>query len=78
MQDEWLVDLKKNIATHVTGFTVAVEGDPRSPIGVMPGRFPEGLSALDQATLLRTGLKAIMDMAANTPRRPRLKLRSVD
>ena len=56
----WSVDLTENSATHTSGFTIVIEGSPLSPMGVNPGRFPEGLSAVQQATLLRSGLEAMM------------------
>lgn len=59
----WDVDLSINSATHCSGFTIVVEGDPSSPMGVKPGKFPENMTAIDQATLLRSGLEALAKSA---------------
>ncbi|WP_188150555.1 hypothetical protein [Teredinibacter waterburyi] len=63
--DAWNVDLRTLSAFHSTGFRIAVEGDPLQPMGVFPSHFPEGLSAVDQACLLRCGMKAIKKAALN-------------
>ncbi len=59
----WNVDLGSSSATHASGFTIVIDGSPLSPMGVNPGKFPEGLSAVQQATLLRNGLEALMSAA---------------
>ena len=64
--DAWSVDLESGSAVHATGFKIIVEGDPANPMGVNPGRFPEGLSAVQQATLLRCGLEHLMQAAQNS------------
>lgn len=61
--ESWNVDLNSASAVHVSGFKVGVEGDPRNPTGVYPGPFPEDLSPVDQARLLRCGLEAIITEA---------------
>lgn len=62
--EAWNVDLARMSAVHrTTGFTVVVEGDPSNPSGVSPGKFPDDLNAVEQAGLLRCGVKAIMDAA---------------
>jgi len=61
--DAWNVDLESLSAFHATGFRVSVEGSPLQPLGVCPSHFPEGLSAVDQARLLRCGMRAIKDAA---------------
>lgn len=66
--EAWEVDLNKAMAVHSSGFKITVEGDMRQPSGVVPGRFPEGMSAIDQATLLRCGLQVLMRTAARAPR----------
>lgn len=63
--EAWTVDLASSSAVHATGFKVAVEGDLRNPSGVHPGKFPEGLTAMEQARLLRCGLEAIVKLAQN-------------
>lgn len=61
--EAWTVDLKQLLAVHSSGFRLVVEGDPANPSGVNPGKFPEGLSAVQQAGLLRCGVQAVMDAA---------------
>ncbi len=74
--EAWNVDLEKAMAVHRSGFKITVEGDVRQPSGVIPGRFPEGLSAIDQATLLRCGLQALMRTAAASPKPAPRRFRS--
>ncbi len=54
--DDWTADLAKGTATHASGFTIRIEGNPKDPSEVYPGKFPEGMSFVDQARLLRSGL----------------------
>jgi hypothetical protein len=54
--DDWTADPAKGTATHVSGFTIRIEGNPKDPSEVYPGKFPEGMSFVDQARLLRSGL----------------------
>lgn len=61
--ESWNIDIASLSATHASGFKVVVEGDPTSPEGVHPGHFPEGLSAVEQARLVRCGLEAIVKQA---------------
>jgi hypothetical protein len=61
--ETWNVDLSSSSAIHPSGFKVVVEGDPANPMGVHPGKFPEGLTAVEQARLLRCGLEAIINLA---------------
>ena len=63
--ETWTVDLSSSSAVHPCGFKVVVEGDLCSPSGVHPGKFPDGLSAVEQARLLRCGLEAIINLAQN-------------
>lgn len=63
--DAWNVDLKSKSAFHITGFRIVVEGDPLHPMGVIPSHFPDGLNAIDQAKLLRSGMKALILEARN-------------
>lgn len=72
--ESWNVDLSSACAVHECGFKITVEGDPANPMGVHPGKFPEALSAVEQARLLRCGLEAMQKAAsrANAERgRPR-------
>ncbi|MGH1373922.1 MAG: hypothetical protein ACRBBW_17920 [Cellvibrionaceae bacterium] len=55
----WTVDLKSLTATHSSGFRIEVEGNPKDPNAVHPGKFPAGLSSIDQVRLVRTGVEAI-------------------
>lgn len=63
--DAWNIDLKNKSAFHITGFRIVIEGNPLQPMGVIPSHFPDGLSAVDQARLLRSGMKALMREARN-------------
>lgn len=55
----WTVDLKALTATHNSGFRLEIEGSPKDPNAVHPGKFPKGLSSIDQVRLVRTGVEAI-------------------
>lgn len=57
--DQWEIDITAGTATHETGFTLRIEGNPRDPSDVYPGKFPLELSYPDQAKLLRKGLEAL-------------------
>jgi len=61
--EDWTVDLKRCSATHVSGFMIEIEGSPRDPSAVHPGRCPAGISAMDQVRLLRFGLDALAQEA---------------
>lgn len=61
--EAWKVDLKTKSAYHETGCRITVEGSPRHPVGVIPAHFPAGLSAVEEARLLRCGMKAIVSRA---------------
>lgn len=62
--EAWSVDVLAGKAVHATGFAIVVEGDPADPSGVAPGRFPESLTAVQQATLLRCGIEMLTKAAA--------------
>lgn len=55
--DDWTADFSAGTATHTSGFTIRIEGNPKDPSEVYPGKFPEGISFADQARLLRSGLE---------------------
>lgn len=55
--NDWVADLTAGTATHASGFIIKVEGNPTDPSQVDPGKFPEGLSFIEQARLLRSGLE---------------------
>lgn len=57
--EAWTVDLKTLTATHSSGFRLEIEGNPKDPHAVHPGKFPSGLSSIDQVRLLRTGVEAL-------------------
>lgn len=61
--EAWKVDLKTKTAYHETGCRITVEGSPKHPVGVIPTHFPAGLSAVEEARLLRCGMKAIVNTA---------------
>lgn len=66
----WIVDLPTLSATHACGFRLEVEGSPKDPCAVHPGKFPAGLSSIDQVRLVRTGVEAIAKAANNRPVKP--------
>lgn len=72
---EWQIDLDRSLAIHHTGFRLTVEGDPRKPTGVLPGVFPDGLSAAEQAALLRCGLNALIHQAKSEAKETETKSR---
>ncbi|ACE85709.1 hypothetical protein [Cellvibrio japonicus] len=55
--DDWTADAATGTATHTSGFSLRIEGNPRDPSEVYPGKFPEGMSFVNQARLLRAGLE---------------------
>lgn len=59
----WTVDLASLSATHSCGFSLQVEGNPQDPSALFPGKFPAGLSSIEQVRLLRTGVEAIAKAA---------------
>lgn len=66
--DDWTADLAAGIATHASGFTIRIEGNPKDPSEVYPGKFPEGISFVDQARLLRSGLGFLAKNSGTTPK----------
>ncbi len=62
----WVVDLKTLTATHDSGFRLEIEGSPKDPSAVHPGKFPKGLSSIDQVRLVRTGVEALASEAKQT------------
>lgn len=64
--ESWDVDLSTASAVHECGFKITVEGDPGNPFGVHPGKFPDGLTAVEQARLLRCGLEAMQKLASTS------------
>lgn len=64
--ESWDVDLSTASAVHECGFKITVEGDPGNPFGVHPGKFPDGLTAVEQARLLRCGLEAMQKIASSS------------
>jgi hypothetical protein len=65
--EEWVADMATNTASHKSGFNLRIEGNPRDPSEVYPGKFPEGMSFVDQARLLRSGLEFLAKSAGQTP-----------
>lgn len=66
--DDWTADLAKGIATHASGFTLRIEGNPKDPSEVYPGKFPDGMSFIDQARLLRSGLGFLAKSGDHIPK----------
>ncbi len=65
--DDWTADSATGTATHASGFTIRVEGNPKDPSDVYPGKFPEGMSFVDQARLLRSGLGFLAKSGGGAP-----------
>jgi len=68
--DDWTADLAANSATHSSGFTIRIEGNPKDPSDVYPGKFPEGISFIDQTRLLRNGLEFLAKSTVTKPSIP--------
>jgi len=66
--DTWETDAETGRAVHPCGFHLVVEGDVRSPSGVTPAGYPEGMSYADQARLLRCGMEALAAASAGSGR----------
>lgn len=64
--DDWVADPAAGTATHTSGFTLRVEGNPRDPSSVDPGKFPGDLSFAEQARLLRSGLEFLAKSASGS------------
>jgi hypothetical protein len=63
--DAWEADLAAGTATHASGFVLKVEGNPRNPSSVDPGKFPADLNFVDQARLLRCGMEFLAKAASD-------------
>lgn len=66
--DDWTIDVVTGVVTHASGFTIRIEGNPKDPSEVHPGKFPEGMSFVDQARLLRSGLGFLAKVATSAPK----------
>ena len=66
--DDWTADLATGTATHTSGFTIRVEGNPKDPSEVYPGKFPDGICFVDQARLLRSGIEFLAKSGGSTPK----------
>ncbi|HEY8940577.1 MAG TPA: hypothetical protein VIM59_10315 [Cellvibrio sp.] len=66
--DDWTADSATGTATHASGFTIRVEGNPKDPSEVYPGKFPEGISFVDQARLLRSGIEFLAKAGGSAPK----------
>ncbi len=64
--DDWVADMATGTATHASGFSIRIEGNPKDPSDVHPGKFPPELSFVAQARLLRSGLEFLAKSAAAT------------
>lgn len=70
--DSWHVDIAEATVRHPSGFRIVVEGNLTDPSGISPSNFPDGLTAAEQARLVRCGMQALMKAARNgSVRRPR-------
>lgn len=61
----WEADPAAGTATHSSGFVLKVEGNPRNPSSVDPGKFPPELTFAEQARLLRCGMEFLAKAASN-------------
>lgn len=66
--EDWAVDTAAGTAIHASGFTIRIEGSPKDPSEVYPGKFPDGISFIEQARLLRSGLEALAKVGGNAMR----------
>lgn len=66
--EDWTADLATGTATHISGFTIRIEGNPKDPSEVYPGKFPEGISYIDQARLLRSGMEFLAKAGGVAPK----------
>lgn len=65
--NDWVADMASGTATHANGFTIRVEGNPKDPSDVYPGKFPDGINFVEQARLLRSGLEFLAKSAGTAP-----------
>lgn len=63
----WEADLSAGTATHSSGFVLKIEGHPKNPSSVDPGKFPPELSFVDQARLLRCGMDFLAKASDSGP-----------
>lgn len=63
-----MADLAAGTATHASGFSIRIEGNPKDPSDVYPSKFPEGISFVDQARLLRSGLEFLAKSGGSAPK----------
>lgn len=75
---DWVADLAAGTATHSSGFVLQIQGDPRDPSAVDPGKFPPELSFAEQARLLRSGLEFLARQANQSPTQWQSSSRSED
>lgn len=66
--DDWTADVASGTATHASGFSIRIEGNPKDPSEVYPGKFPDGISFVDQARLLRSGLEFLAKAGGSAPK----------
>lgn len=66
--DDWTADMTTGTVAHASGFTIRIEGNPKDPSEVYPGKFPEGMSFVDQARLLRSGLEFLAKTGGSAPK----------
>lgn len=66
--EDWVADMASGTATHTSGFSIRIEGNPKDPSEVYPGKFPDGISFADQARLLRSGLEFLAKNSGTIPK----------
>jgi hypothetical protein len=63
--NDWVADPAAGKAVHSSGFMLQIEGNPRDPSSVDPGKFPAELNFVEQARLLRCGLEFLAKAASS-------------
>lgn len=66
--ESWQVDLKAAVIKHPSGFKIVFEGNPADPSNIAPSNFPAGLTAAEQARLMRCAMQALTKAARSAPR----------
>lgn len=56
--EAWTVDIKGNVATHESGFSIKFDGRPGRNFNGSPRNWPADLTALEKVRLLRYGYEA--------------------
>lgn len=72
--EHWQVDLTENKARHTNGTEITFSGHPESNnFDGHPSKLPDGLSAVEQVSLIRMGFEAYRQAFEQTPAAPPVK-----